>query len=308
MTATAAHPPFVSVILCTYNGEKYLRQQVESILKQSYKNFELIISDDLSTDNTRTLLTQLQKEDQRIRLHFNAMNFGYNQNFARAFALASGEYIAVSDQDDIWKPEKLSELMPLFNSPDVMLVHAQSVRFSGEPPEIEHYTARKPLEGNDVKQALFFNTIAGHNMVFRKSLLQSAAPFPPDVFYDWWLAIHALLKGRIGTTTKVLGFHRSHESNVTLGKKNEGRQTEEKAFERLRTLTELINRKLLVGADEEFAKRLQLSLQDLVGKRFSRKLFSFLFRHAKTIFFFKKKNWPSVSHLKIAFRHSFAIK
>lgn len=298
----------VSVVVCTYNGEAYLQQQLESIQAQTWKNLEIIICDDSSTDNTVTIARRLAGTDDRIRVHVNESNLGYNENFSHAFELATGNYIAISDQDDIWKPEKIAGMMKLFIHENTLLVHAQSVRFSGTPPTADEYTARILLEGSDPKKILFFNTIAGHNIIFRKTLLAHLLPFPKDVFYDWWLVINASVFGYVGATSKVFTFHREHESNVTLGKKDEGKQTLKKARERIRTLEEVINRNILQPEDQKFAKALLSELKTLENKDFSMNLFRFLFRHAATLFFFKKKKWPSVSHAKIAYRHSFAKK
>ena len=153
---------------------------------------------------------------------------------------------------------------------------------------------------------MFFNTIAGHNMLFRKRLLAYINEFPANVFYDWWLAIYAALSGKVVGLSDVLTFHRSHGSNVTLGRKDEKKQTREKANERLRTIKELSVRKLLNEPDQAFAEQLVAVLETLEQKEFSFDLFRFLFKHAGTLFFFKKKKWPSVSHLKIAYRLSFA--
>jgi glycosyltransferase involved in cell wall biosynthesis len=296
----------VSVVLCTYNGERFLEAQLQSIINQTCKDIEILISDDNSTDNTMEIVEKFAKIDARIRVHRNSANLGYNENFARAFQLAAGSFIAVSDQDDIWKEDKIGEMMKLFSDERTNLVHCQSIRFSNKLPEQEEYTARHLLEGNDVRKTLFFNTIAGHNIIFRKTLLEKCWPFPKDVFYDWWLVINAAISGQIKATSRVLTYHREHETNVTLGKKDENKQTKKKAMERMRTLNELIARKVLPEKEQQFAEQLVDHLNDLSNNKFSMRLFRFLFRHAGTLFFFKKKKWPSVSHLKIAYRHSFA--
>ena len=170
---------------------------------------------------------------------------------------------------------------------------------------MEHYTARKIFEGGDVKQVMFFNTIPGHNMIFRKELLAYAAPFPQHIFYDWWLLICAATYGQVAGTDAVLGFHRYHESNLTLGKKDEKKQTRGKAEERLRTAKAILHLKGLDPHEQAFARELVKALESLEGKRFSRSLFFFLARNAGTVFFFKKRSF--ISRLKMAYRMSFAI-
>ena len=97
----------VSIAMCTYNGEKYIEEQIESILNQSYKNLEIIICDDNSTDNTTKLIESYIKVDSRIKIFRNKQNLGFIKNFEKAISLCNGEYIALSDQDDIWKLNKI---------------------------------------------------------------------------------------------------------------------------------------------------------------------------------------------------------
>lgn len=95
--------------MTTYNGVKYLREQIESILSQTYKDFELIICDDCSKDSTVSILKKYQNKDSRVKYFINESNLGFKKNFEKAISLCSGEYVAFSDQDDIWLPEKLEE-------------------------------------------------------------------------------------------------------------------------------------------------------------------------------------------------------
>ena len=99
----------VSVVMCTYNGERFLREQMDSILAQTYPIHEIIISDDCSTDGTIDILREYAAKHTFIKIHQNARNIGFNSNFYHAFNRATGEYIAISDQDDIWFPQKIEE-------------------------------------------------------------------------------------------------------------------------------------------------------------------------------------------------------
>lgn len=296
--------PLVSVVVCTYNGAEFLSEQLDGLLAQSYAPVEIIICDDASTDDTVLIAKEYAAKDPRIRLHLNEQNIGYNRNFEKGLLLAHGAYIAVCDQDDIWQKEKLQRLMRLFDLETTLLAHAQSVRFTKLPPKIEHYTARRYFTGSDVKKLLYFNTIAGHNMLLRKELLQYALPLPPGVFYDWWLALSAAIYGRINGTSEVLTFHRVHTSNLTLGKGDEKRQTRKKAEERLHTLTQVLQIQALKEEDRIFARQLFNVLTTLQQKKFSVPLFFFLLQNAHTVFFFKKSSF--LSRAKMAFRLSFA--
>jgi len=103
----------VSVVVCTFNGERFLHQQLESLVHQTYPNLEIIISDDKSTDSTVIIAESFQKRDPRIRIQVNKNNLGYNKNFEQAFELATGDFIAVCDQDDVWKTNKIEAINPI---------------------------------------------------------------------------------------------------------------------------------------------------------------------------------------------------
>src|SRR5690349_6792955 len=102
-----ATPPLVSVVLCTYNGEKYIAEQLDSVCSQTYRNLEIIVCDDASADNTLSLLNSYAAKDHRIKLFRNEKNIGYNKNFEKAIGLAGADWIAISDQDDLWELTKI---------------------------------------------------------------------------------------------------------------------------------------------------------------------------------------------------------
>ena len=93
--------------MATYNGEAFIREQMDSILAQSYKNIEVVACDDCSTDGTYEILQEYARKDGRVKCFQNAANLGFKKNFERAITLCSGEFIALSDQDDVWLKEKL---------------------------------------------------------------------------------------------------------------------------------------------------------------------------------------------------------
>ena len=100
----------ISIALASYNGSKYIREQLDSILEQTYQDFELIICDDCSTDNTWQILQEYAQKDSRIKVFENERNLGFKKNFEKAISLCNGKYIALSDQDDIWIDNHLEVL------------------------------------------------------------------------------------------------------------------------------------------------------------------------------------------------------
>ena len=117
----------VSVVLCTYNGEKYIREQLESIVSQTYPIHELLIQDDCSTDATPLIIEEYKEKYPFIRFYRNKNNLGFNRNFWKAFEKVTGDYIAISDQDDIWVPNKVKNVMAVFREGYDCVMHDCSV-------------------------------------------------------------------------------------------------------------------------------------------------------------------------------------
>lgn len=114
----------ISIAMATYNGEKYLRKQIDSILDQTIQDFELIVCDDCSTDTTWNILLMYQLQDSRIKCYRNEENLGFKKNFEKAIGLCSGEYIALSDQDDIWTEKHLQVLVENLGERDLIGANA----------------------------------------------------------------------------------------------------------------------------------------------------------------------------------------
>src|ERR1700712_5400324 len=101
--------PLISIVLCTYNGEDFLKEQLQSLLNQSWTNLEIIVSDDHSTDKTIDILNEYNNHPS-FRLFMQKENLGPIKNVEFALRQATGPYIAFCDQDDIWKPGKIEQL------------------------------------------------------------------------------------------------------------------------------------------------------------------------------------------------------
>ncbi|RZL67923.1 MAG: glycosyltransferase, partial [Pedobacter sp.] len=102
--------PLISIALCTYNGEKYIEKQLDSLVSQSYTPIEIVISDDSSTDGTWNILEKYAAVYPFIKLFKSRINLGFTKNFEQAISFCNGDFIALSDQDDIWDTDKLSIL------------------------------------------------------------------------------------------------------------------------------------------------------------------------------------------------------
>jgi glycosyltransferase involved in cell wall biosynthesis len=296
-------PPLVSVVMCTYNGEKFIRAQVGSILQQTYENLELIIVDDASTDQTVSILNEYVRQDKRIKIVINEKNLGYNKNFEKAFGLANGEYIAPSDQDDIWDASKIETMMNKWTSGS-LFIYSLSGDFWGDD-----FNSRRPApkvlysDIGDVFKLVFNSPVHGHACMFKKELLSICTPFPSDIFYDWWLSMHAASTGIIGCIPETLTWHRVHEANSsrTLTSIKDKEQRQQKLRNQSAHFLETFF-KSPVARKEEKEPLLHYAsiLRTMDGKKFSKPMFDFVMRYRHHIFHYKQKPFVFFSHYKHA--------
>jgi glycosyltransferase involved in cell wall biosynthesis len=211
----------VSIVMATYNGEQFLRQQLDSILGQTYRHFELIAVDDASTDSTLGILNEYAASDERIHVYPAEKNLGLITNFERGLKLAKGEYIALSDQDDIFRKDKIELLVKaLTKKPnhdlalsDLSLVDENDVEVA---PSMWRYQKLKPQQGKPFRRLLYLNFATGCAIMFRRRLLQVALPFPSAcLVHDWWLAVVASSShgGGIELVAEQLTAYRQHGFN-----------------------------------------------------------------------------------------------
>lgn len=209
--------PLVSVVLISFNGEKYIEKQVRSILEQSYQNIELIISDDGSSDKTLEKLEQF-KCDPRLRVISNNGPSGIHGNLTNGLRSAGGSYIAISDQDDIWLSEKIETLMNGIR--DCSAIFSDSALI--DPEDVEIYPSliakitRKPISiGRCYAKILIDNCVSGHALLFHRELLDCIIPFRDIPMYDQQVALVATMYRGLNFESRRLVLHRQHSENST---------------------------------------------------------------------------------------------
>src|SRR6187549_727051 len=127
----AKSSPLVSIAMATYNGEKFITEQLESLVNQTYKNIEIVIVDDCSTDNTVRIITDFQKKYGSITLIEKDSNSGITKTFEHSIRNCKGEYIALSDQDDVWLSNKIEILLDELGSEDAIYSNSLLVDKNG---------------------------------------------------------------------------------------------------------------------------------------------------------------------------------
>lgn len=199
----------VAVVMCTYNGEKYLRQQLDSILAQTYPVRELIVQDDCSTDSTLAILREYEAKVPFMKVIENSHNLGFNLNFKTACMRATADLIAISDQDDVWMPDKIQKQVQTIGNHNICF----STHLRGEQMETAHVVCSQYAP-----EALLFAGIAGHTMLVRRQFLQREDIWIDKFFYDWSIAVNAYFYGAQGIVRidEPLNWHRSHENEAAL--------------------------------------------------------------------------------------------
>jgi glycosyltransferase involved in cell wall biosynthesis len=221
MTDSKSPRPPISVCMATYNGERYLQPQIDSILQQLQPQDELVVVDDGSLDDTVLLLQALR--DPRIRVHPNARNLGHVGSFARALSLARHPVIAMADQDDVWPASRLDDMVAALQASGACLASGNSTYVDGEGRPVPELCG--PLLAQDSRRH-WRNILGvfaarrgyfGCAMVLRRELLEVVLPIPQFVeSHDLWIALAANLhRSNVHVERSVL-LRRVHGSNASV--------------------------------------------------------------------------------------------
>lgn len=205
---------FISVAMATYNGEKYIREQLESILKQLNEDDEIIISDDGSTDNTINIIKSF--DDKRIKI-FDGPRNGVKQNFANAIEKCNGKYIFLSDQDDIWMNNKVNIVLKNFEKENCRcIVHDCIVFDSNNNDNIFDSFYKYRNSGSGIIKNIWKNTYIGCCMAFKGDLKKSILPIPNNIeMHDQWIGLISEKKGRTLFINNKLIRYRRHSDNLS---------------------------------------------------------------------------------------------
>lgn len=231
----------ISVVMCTYNGARFLQAQLDSLLAQTRLPDEIVIRDDVSCDRTVEILEAFVPKAEasgiQINLARNSRNLGYRRNFEQALHAASGELLFLCDQDDVWLPEKLELFEGKFKArPSLTALHSDAWLTDASGKRTAHRLFQvlsvMPGElqgmhdGNDFNMLLRRNIVTGATLAIRRSLLARATPFPEsDWVHDEWLAMMAAIVGTMDTIEAPLIEYRQHDANQ-LGASKVGRVEE----------------------------------------------------------------------------------
>lgn len=297
--------PLVSIVICTYNGEAFIEQQLKSVIDQSFVNLEIVICDDASVDGTSRIIHQFVAIDKRIKFIENKVNIGYNKNFEQGILNATGDFIALCDQDDIWHNAKIEKMLQALK-PENDFIYCDSLKF--KTGEIDW--AKKPassyrrFEGNDGRKLAIFNTVSGHAVLMRRHFLKKILPFHNGVYYDWTAAITAAYNGGVTYLPEVLVYQRVHTNNASMAMGHDYRdQNNKQIFNKMIGLHLAIFSTLghMPLEHKLFFSQLNSLWNAAKNKSFSFSLFLFIFQHRDIIFYSKIKRVSFFRHLKYSY-------
>ncbi len=216
----------VSVLLASYNGEKYIREQMDSILNQTFQNLNIVVSDDLSTDKTPALVREYEEQyPDRIKILKHEERSGSAQNnFFRLLSAVSDQYIMLCDQDDVWLPHKveitLKEMKRLEArcKRDIPLLVHSDLSVTDETGRIIHKSMAEyqkiAVWDNRLSHCLVENNITGNTVMINRAFLSLLTHKPEDcMMHDWWLGLLASCFGEISYIDRPLVLYRQHGSN-----------------------------------------------------------------------------------------------
>jgi|APFre7841882724_1041349.scaffolds.fasta_scaffold08267_2 glycosyltransferase involved in cell wall biosynthesis len=217
----------VQIVMATYNGERYLGAQIESIIHQTHVDWHLLIRDDGSTDNTIDIIKQYAAQDSRISLVSDNMgNLGYIKNFYHLLSMTSEHYICICDQDDIWHSEKIATSLQKLKALETeqripALVHSDAAVVDSNLNVISERFIGNRGKKEGINGLLFANSVQGASVMINSALRNYALRLMPDIPYDYHLALIAELIGRRAFIPEPLLNYRQHSNNV-IGAKKEG--------------------------------------------------------------------------------------
>lgn len=292
----------VSVVIASYNGEHYIEKQLDSLFRQSVLPYEVIIQDDASSDRTVELI-RLFDDRLPIKLFINRTNRGYIENFESAIKKATGNYIALCDQDDVWDPLKLEIL--LHNIGDNTLIYSDSHLIDHDGNALGQTLSSKLknrfISAHSPLPFIYDNCVSAHAMLFKHELTGHLFPFPKHLYFDAWIASNAAAQNGIIYVDRALVGYRQHAANTLSRQKKDRlsffqkiqRKTAKKTEEhqtRSAIIGDLLTSPLIDKADRDILQKLKQGHDSFALHWFNFPFFLVLLRYRKQLFAITQQN------------------
>lgn len=295
MTPTRLYP-FVSIALAAYNGEKYLPEQLDSLLAQDYPNFEIIISDDCSNDRTWEILQSYAIKNDKIKLLPKLpANIGYNKNFIRAFEACGSGLISPCDQDDIWHPNKTRRLVESLSDSALVYCNNRFINEGGAPLGKRLSDVTTMVSGSDPRCLMFGSSICGHAMIFRRDVLRPADQLDAAPYIDLMIAFLAMMRSRIVYLDEVLVDWRHHDLSLSSYNWETSQLSRKKSLEAdVNMLSALAQ---IPGPHQEFIISTNNKLKKWRSSYFDLSMFFFVLRHGHITHLAHRAKHPALKYL-----------
>lgn len=212
----------VDILLASYNGEKYIKQQIESILNQTYQNVRVIISDDCSQDGTRQILKEYE-QNEKVKIFYQEENLGYVKNFEFLLKQVESNFYMLSDQDDVWKKEKVEKEVTKLKEENLSLVFSDLEVVDENLNTIiksyntdRHFNKKIQKCLGSYKLQYLYNVITGCTILSKKEFIEKIVPIPINskyVIHDFWIGLIVNLNGKVGYINEPLVLYRQHNTN-----------------------------------------------------------------------------------------------
>ncbi len=220
----------IHVLVCTYQGERFISDQLDSILAQTYSVIEIHVFDDCSTDKTRDIVQEYCDKNSNIYLHINESNLGFLKNFEHAINSTSSNYVALCDQDDVWHVDKLKLSMQALKAleeqyPDTPALIHTDLSLINDLGDIIHpsFFEKKSInisKAKSLSRVMGHCGVMGNTILMNRLLAEKALPFPKGLkYHDYWLALINELYGVRKTIIESLVQYRIHQENTSSNKK-----------------------------------------------------------------------------------------
>lgn len=213
----------IDILLATYNGEKYIKEQIDSILDQTYQNIRLIISDDCSKDNTPEILKEYEQKDKRIKLHIQEKNLGVVKNIEFLLEQVENKYYMLSDQDDVWLPEKVEKSLETLLQKDADLVFGDLEVVDQDlktmyPSFGDFMLLNKKINKyiDSDKLNYIYNCVTGCTILAKKETIQKILPLPKKskyLIHDHWIGLMTSIYGKVAYIPEKHIKYRQHGNN-----------------------------------------------------------------------------------------------
>lgn len=312
------HTLKISIAMATYNGEKFLKKQLDSIYGQTVKNIEVIVSDDCSTDSTVAILKEYSHKFG-LKYFVNDANIGFVRNFEKAISYCQGDLIALADQDDVWLPEKLETLINEIGGKSLICSDAELIDEEGNTisDSFGKYSNIIDISGKPFIYYACNTFVTGCTVLFKRELLNTALPFPKSVkLHDYWLGLAAKKRNGIKYLSLPLVKYRQHTNNQigAINNKDSGisstkilkrifrikeffaKENKEKIvnsyLNAIGFIDTILNSRLILETEEKlFFERLKSSYLSIIDGKVKLRVLFFIYSNRKIIFYKREERF-----------------